>query len=221
MNPPVLIVLFVLAAAAVVALAVVLTRRGASRRRAGLEAVAQQSGWSYSSDTVEPEALGGPTFPLFTQGRARKASNIMRLPPGATAVTVFDYQYTVGSGQHQHTTAQTVVHVRSSRFRLPPFVLGPENLLHKIGGLLGYHDIDFDENPEFSKKYLLRSKEAEDSVRDLFTPAVRAYFDQRTPLTVEGQDDAVLVYGSGRRVKPEDVSSFVEDAQAVARQFER
>jgi hypothetical protein len=50
---------------------------------------------------------------------------------------------------------------------------------------------------------------------------VRAYFEQRAPLTVEGFDDGMLVYRTGRRAKPEDVLTFIEDAQTVARQFER
>ncbi len=221
MNEAAAITLFVLAGIAFVVFIVVFTKRAAAKRRAALEAVATQAGWSFSGDTVEPEALGPAVLPLFTHGRARKARNVMRVSGDAPVVTALDYQYTVGSGKHQSTVVQTVVHVTSPRFSLPPFVLGPENVLHKVGGLLGYHDIDFDSSPEFSRKYLLRSKEAEERVRDLFTPSMRAWFEQRVPVTVEGFDDGVVIYRSGRTVKPEDVLTFVEDARAVARQFER
>ena len=138
----------------------------------------------------------------------------------AEQVLIFDHQHTVGSGKHRHTRMQTVVHIRSPRLSLPPFVLSPEHALHKIGGLLGYHDIDFPESPEFSSRYLLRSKEAEDRVRMLFHPAVRLFFEQRPPLTVEGHDDELLIYRRQRRVKPEDVRLWVEDVQAIARQLQ-
>lgn len=220
MDSAVAITLFVLGVIGFTVLVVVLARRAAARRRAELEAVAAQAGGSFSAGEVSPETLGPGLFPLFTHGRARKARNVMRLS-GPPAVTVFDYAYTVGAGKHQSTVTQTVVHIDSPGISLPPFVLGPENLLHKIGGLLGYHDIDFDSTPEFSSKYLLRSKDAETAVRDLFTPSVRTYFEQRAPMTVEGSEDGVLVYRSGRRVEPADVLTFVEDARAVARQFER
>ena len=36
------------------------------------------------------------------------------------------------------------------------FEMRPENLLNKIGAALGRQDIDFDSNPEFSRRYLLR-----------------------------------------------------------------
>ena len=58
-------------------------------------------------------------------------------------------------------------------------------------------------------------------MRDLFTPSLRAYFEQRTPVTVEGHEQELLVYKSGRRVNPEDLPTFVDDAQAIARELER
>lgn len=221
MSSSVAVTLTALGVAALLALVIVLSRRAAARRRTALAAVAGQAGWSFGAETVGPEQLASGRFQLFGQGRARKAQNVMRLSNGSLAVTVFDYQYTVGAGNHQHTERQTVAHVSSPRFALPPFVLAPETVFHRIGGLLGYHDIDFESSPEFSKKYLLRSKEAETRVRELFTPSVRAYFAQRAALTVEGDGSGVLVYRSDRHVRPEEIMEFVEDAQAVARQFER
>jgi hypothetical protein len=221
MSATVIIFLIVPGVAALIGSVVFAVRRGAAKRRAGFEAVAQQSGWSFAPDRVQPATLGLGPLPLLSQGRAQRASNVIRLSGSAPAVAVFDYQYTVGAGQHQSTVVQTVAHVRSPRLALPPFSLSPENILHKIGGALGYHDIDFDSSPEFSKKYLLRSKQAEARVRDLFTPSLRAFFEQRTPITVEGHEHEVLVYNSGRRVKPEDLPAFVEDAQAIARELER
>jgi hypothetical protein len=221
MEKALIVSLIVAGIAAMVTGIVALTKRAAARRRAALEAIALEAGWSFSAEVVKPEMLGAGPFPLFSHGRARKARNVMRPTGSSPALTVFDYEYTVGGGQHQSTVVQTVVHVSSPRFSLPPFVLGPENLLHKVGGMLGYHDIDFDSSPEFSKKYLLRSKQAETGVRDLFTPAVRAFFEQRQPASVEGHEGGVLIYRSGRRVKPEELRHFVEDAQVVARQFER
>jgi hypothetical protein len=218
---PIIVIPIVVGVGALVSLVVVAARRSTAKRRSALETVAQQSGWSFAPGNVQPETLGLGPLPLLSHGRARRASNVIRLSGAASGVAVFDYQYTVGAGQHQSTIAQTVAHVRSTRLALPPFTLSGESLLHKIGGALGYHDIDFDSSPEFSKKYLLRSKQAEDRVRDLFTPSLRAYFEQRAPSTVEGSDQELLIYKSGRRVKPEDLRAFVEDAQAIARELER
>jgi hypothetical protein len=208
-------------AAALVAFVVFLAKRQAAARRDALEAVAQQSGWSFSGDRVSLETLGmEESFRLFSQGTSHRATNLMRMSRSGDEVLIFDHQHTVGSGKNRSTHRQTVVHIRSPRLALPPFVLSPEHLLHKLGGLLGYHDIDFPESPEFSSTYLLRSKEAEDRARLLFHPAVRLFFEQRPPLTVEGRNDELLIYKRQRRVKADDLREFVEDAQAIARQLQ-
>jgi hypothetical protein len=192
-------------------------QRFAARRRAALETVAQQAGWSFSGVTISPETLVARPFPLFKHGRARKAYNVMSLRGGTATVLVFDYEYIAGTGEEQGIVRQTVVNVSSPGLSVPPFVLAPAKLLQKIGGQLGSHDIDFDSSSEFSKRYRLRGKESERRVRKLFTPAVRAYFEQRTPLTVESVDNQILVYKEGRRIKPGKLQTFVEEAQSIAR----
>jgi hypothetical protein len=208
-------------AAAVVGLVVFLAQQRAAERRDALEAVAQQSGWSFAGERVRPDRLGmRQAFRLFSEGHSHRASNVMRMEEQGEQVLIFDHQHTVGSGKSRSTRVQTVVHIRSPRLSLPPFVLSPEHALHKIGGLLGYHDIDFPESPEFSSTYLLRSKEAEDRVRMLFHPAVRLFFEQRPPITVEGQNEELLIYRRHRRVKPDDLRLWVEDALSIARQLQ-
>jgi hypothetical protein len=206
---------------ALVGFIVFLARRQVAARRDALEALAQTAGWSFAGDRAGLETLGiRVPFRLLSEGYSHRASNVMRMEEQGEQVLIFDHQHTVGSGKSRSTRVQTVVHIRSPRLSLPPFVLSPEHALHKIGGLLGYHDIDFPESPEFSSTYLLRSKEAEDRVRMLFHPAVRLFFEQRPPITVEGQNEELLIYRRHRRVKPDDLRLWVEDALSIARQLQ-
>jgi hypothetical protein len=199
--------------------AMLLARRAAARRRAALEAVALHAGWTFTGDDVAPEALGVGDFPLCTRGRRRRARNVSRST--APPLCVFDYAYTVPRGKHHVTIVQTVVHVESPHRRLPPFALSPENAVHRLLQIFGYQDTDFDTSPEFSRRYLLRSKDDEPSVRTLFDSSVRAYFEQRTPVNVEAGPAGLIVYREGRRVAPEEMRAFVDDALDVARQFVR
>lgn len=211
----------ILGAAAIFLLVLILSRRAAAKRRAELEGLAHQSGWTFSPEDVRPDALNAGPFTTFEHGRAQRAHNVLRGSSPPAEFAVFDYRYTTGSGKSQHTTHQTVVHVRSPRLALPPFVLSQENIFHKIGGLFGYHDIDFEGSPEFSSRYLLRSKESEPYVREFFSPAVRDYFERNGMLTVEGHGDGVLVFRQGKVVKGEEVRMFLESALNIARLFER
>ena len=42
-------------------------------------------------------------FHLFSQGRSKKIRNLMRGTVRDSNLSIFDYQYTVGAGKHQHT----------------------------------------------------------------------------------------------------------------------
>ena len=118
MTTTAVIILVALGLATLIGLVVAAARRSTAKRRAALQAVAQQSGWSFAAGTVEPGA------PASIKARSPR--------PSPTSVR------------------------RGWRCLRSP---SDENLLHKVGGALGYHDIDFDSVPEFSKKYLLRSKQ--------------------------------------------------------------
>jgi len=197
-------------------------RRQMAKRTEALQSIAQQAGWSFAPDDAPAASLGVAALPLFERGRARLARNVMRTSDFSSQTLICDYRYTVGSGKSQSTIVQTIVHIKSARLALPPFALAPENILHKVSELFGYQDLDFESNPDFSKRYLLRSKTDEARVRELFSPSVLSYFEQRPTLVdVEGNSDEMVVHRTSRTLKPEDLRAFVEDALTIARQLQR
>jgi len=153
-------------------------------------------------------------FNLFQQGHSRLLKNLMRSTGSDPEVAVFDYRYTIGSGKNQSTRNQTVVWFRSSDLNLPAFTLSPENIMHKIGALLGYQDIDFEQNPGFSKHYLLRGQD-ETRIRMLFNDSLLRFFEQKHPVSAEGRDNHFIFYRSKKMVKPEVLSSFIEEGRAA------
>jgi hypothetical protein len=153
-------------------------------------------------------------FHLFQQGHTRLLKNLMRGAGSDPEVAVFDYRYTIGSGKNQQTKNQTVIWFRSSGLNLPAFTLSPENIMHKIGALLGYQDIDFEQNPGFSKRYLLRGQD-ETRIRMLFNNSLLRFFEQKHPVSAEGRDNHFIFYRSKKQVKPETLNSFVEEGRAV------
>jgi len=153
-------------------------------------------------------------FHLFQQGHTRLLKNLMRGESSDADVAMFDYRFTVGSGKNQHTKNQTVICFRLSDLNLPVFSLSPENIMHKIGSMFGYQDIDFEHHPEFSKRYLLRGPD-ETRIRTLFKDSVLRFFEQKQPLCVEGAENRLIFYRSSKQVKPEALNSFVEEGTAV------
>ena len=150
-------------------------------------------------------------FPLFSEGRSKKIKNMLHGETSDVEVGVFDYRYTIHSGKHNHVYKQTVAFIRSPQLDCSEFALRPENLFDKIGGVFGFQDIDFESRPRFSSSYLLRGN-SEYRIRTLFTDTVLAFFENEPGFSVEGYGQQIIFYRASKRVKPEDIRSFFEEA---------
>ena len=155
---------------------------------------------------------------LFSIGRSKKIKNLMEGETEGSELAVFDYQYTTGGGQHSHTSRQSVFCIYSSKLYLPQFSMRPEGLFHKIGGAFGYQDIDFESHPRFSKKYLLRG-DNETSVRQLFNDNLIKYIESKEKISLEGGGNQLVFYRPGKRVKPEDIESFMDEGFHFLKMF--
>jgi hypothetical protein len=131
-----------------------------------------------------------------------------------------DRRYTVSSGKSSHVVAQTVALFPGADHSLPDMELRPETALHKIGQALGYQDIDFESNEEFSRQYLVRGADE---------TAIRAALDQgpvndlagQPGWSIEVRSGTVAVYRAAKTCRPEDVVTFIEDAHGILRCLRR
>lgn len=188
------------------------------KRTEALRQAALRLGYNFfpKGDPVFTNELSG--LQLFNQGHSRTLKNLMRGTTMDTEVAVFDYRYTVGSGKNQHTKKQTVVHLRSSKLNLPIFTLSPENIMHKIGGVFGYQDIDFEQHPDFSRRYLLRGQD-ESRIRLVFNDPLINFFAARNPVWLEGRGSDLIYYRSAKEVKPENLNACLQEAQEILQAF--
>lgn len=192
------------------------------KRSDAFQDLARRRGWRFESHAgSEPTSLWGK-FPLFERGRSysRQATNLVSGSTNDTDFALFDYFYVIGSGKNRRRHKQTVVFLRSPRFHLAAFELRPESVFHKIGGLFGYQDIDFDASPDFSANYLLRG-EHEGRVRKLFNSSLRRYLESTTGWSIEGLDDGLLIYRHNKRSDPEDAPNLINDAATIGHHFNR
>ncbi|MBN2414668.1 hypothetical protein JXO52_02450 [bacterium] len=206
--------------AAVIIVVVLFVSRQEKKRREALRMQAQTYGFAYT-EKAELEWIGeAGHLHLFTLGHRRRIHNLMFRDSVALAIRVFDYQFTVGGGQNSHTYRQTVFQFDSGGLHLPPFIIRPENVFHKIGKAFGYQDINFDAFPEFSSIYLLRG-ENEEMIRRIFNQEIIDMFVREKGLIVEGKGPVMICYRSGKRVKPEELGITLEHMQTLAQAFVR
>ncbi|MEM6353334.1 MAG: hypothetical protein AAF766_21500 [Cyanobacteria bacterium P01_D01_bin.14] len=188
------------------------------RRTAAIQAFADSWGFDYR----EPAKLHLPSavwhFNLFSKGRNRRLRDLIQGRQGEATISVGDYSYTTGRGKNRRTHCQTVVIIESERLHLPGFLLAPENVLHKIGGLFGHDDIDFDSHPNFSKRYLLKGFD-EDSIRTCFHDGVLNFYQRRHQVSTEGHNSLLIYYKAHRLANPNDWNKLIGVAMEAYEQF--
>jgi hypothetical protein len=195
-----------------VAILAIIAKQMDKKRTAALMQLAMEMGFHYEHDG-EPLDLGAKnTMQLFQHGHTKKSNHILRGSAAGTDAVLFDYTYTVGYGRSQQTYLQTVAAYRFDP-NAPVFQLCPENFLHKLGSNLGYQDIDFDTNKDFSDRYLLRGPD-ENSIRAFFNPGMLGYYeslDRKNKWHVETGAGWIAFYVSMKRRKPEEMRAFLDE----------
>ncbi len=151
-------------------------------------------------------------FKLFSKGRRKKISNILRKDDvhRDSEVCIFDYSFVTGGGNSTKRHRQTVFFVNAKDLNLPKFLMKPENFFHKVGQYLNMvDDIDFEAFPEFSDEYLLQGTR-EDNVRDTFHKELLHFFTVEKDWCMEGLNYDLIFYRKNNRVPVEQIRNFYE-----------
>ena len=187
----------------------------AKKRREALEAMAAEWGLEFIAKGDGSLRHRLDRLPLFDKGRGRKTRNIIESQGRDPQICIFDYQYTTGSGKNSKTHHQTVFAFIAQSGSLPgQFFIGPESFFHGIGEYFGMQDIDLDEYPVFSKKFVLRGND-EAAARGMISDALVDLLLTERNLTIEADGELLIVYRAGRRIKPFDLSERLTLATEV------
>ncbi len=185
------------------------------RRRQALAALAASMGLEFSTEGPDAAYLEGTGLSLLRSGRRRAAENLLRTRVPAGELMLFDYSYVTGSGKNQSTHSFTVALFECGGLTAPDFDLRPENLLYKLGELVGFKDIDLPAFPVFSDKYRLTGAD-EAAIHMFFTPERAAWFERNQGLYVQGAGRFVLLCKGERQLPPDAWQGFLEEAKVFA-----
>ena len=208
------VVLVLVGIAAVATGVIAYAKYADKKRKEELQKLADEMGLDFHpAGSVELQTELAP-FNLFNSGRSKRLTKLIRGESDEVTISIFDYQYTTGSGKHSHTHYQTVAALQSPTIQIPDFTMRPENFMDKIGGMIGLQDIDFESHPKFSKMFVLKSS-SEAAIRKLFNKAILEFFEGKEKLCVEANYGAVIIYRSGRFIKPSQIKEFLGEAYEV------
>jgi hypothetical protein len=186
------------------------------KRTEAVTAFAASNGFSPDPDMAGFQGSMAP-YKLFNQGHGRKVKNLIRATRGDDQLAICDYQYTTGAGKNQQTHHHTICVVQSPRLRVPHFFARRQMAFFDfLGKVFGGQDINFDEDPTFSKAYVLQTGDAEDELRRCFNDRVRGLFSELAKKNpqVEGREGTVLFH-YGRRLKPDRMNELIDDTLSI------
>lgn len=210
MPPPaLLVVLVIFAVGAIVVGSIVLSLHLEQKRTEAIGAVASQLGMQFSAETNAALLSKLQSFELFSRGRGRKMKNVMIAETEAVRLSLFDYQFTTGNGKQSHTHRYTMIAMEFASIRLPSFTIRPEGMLDAIGSLLGLQDIDFVDDPSFSKSFVLKGND-EPAIREFFDVKFRRVLTEMRGIHMESSTNA-LVFHFGVRKRPEQLKEYMEE----------
>lgn len=204
-----------------VILRIVIKNRGDKQRVKAMELVARQMRWAFTPfvSAADFEHSYTKTFHLTAERNEKdthiRFNNVMRAQVNGMEVMVFDYHFYHYAYRASTSYEQTMVHFRSPRLNLPGFFLhqNASRTGVAIGRALGITkpDIDFGAHPEFSARYELRGDD-EQAIRSVFNNAVLSFYEQTEGTTTLGFSHELLYYRSGKRVAPENIRQFLDEA---------
>lgn len=148
-------------------------------------------------------------FKLFRRGFSKRISNILYRQDEMLNLStyIFDYRFTISTGNSARVIRQTVFFIESRQLGLPIFYMRPEHIFHRIGEFLGMQDIDFEEYPAFSGNYLLQGDD-EDFIRASMDEPFLRFFSVEDKWYLEGINYYLLFYRRGKLLKPEQIREF-------------
>ncbi|QDV28042.1 hypothetical protein [Aureliella helgolandensis] len=183
-------------------------------RRASFKREAEAMGLSCHDRLLQTDEIDFNVFPLASRGRSQESTNSIVADSGELRMVVFDFKYVTGSGKNKSVHRQSVMMASSDRLHLPEFTLTPESFWQRFAEFMTGKDIDFEEDPEFSKAFYLRSP-SEQNVRNYMTPARRHALLKYPQVYLEARFQGFILYHPRSRLKVEEVKTFMEDALGI------
>ena len=170
------------------------------KRCKDIENYCKKNNFKYFSELNDiPE--DGKGFSIFNhRGHSARYYAGMVGEQGDNSFQIFDYYYETGNvGKNRVTYDFTVCLLSNKKAKMPQFFVRDEDsILDSLGKLFGGQDINFDEDPVFSPKFILQGLSEKD-IRAFFDDRVRTAFvnNHTVGYVYEGRGDSIMVFVEG------------------------
>ncbi|MGD0842416.1 MAG: hypothetical protein ABSA32_14785 [Candidatus Acidiferrales bacterium] len=187
------------------------------KRTQALTTLALQQGLTFEGDKwLTPESAPQLESPLFQGKSGPGFKNIISGKRGGLSCSFVDYSYRSGKNSISQTLATFTQDVW-----LPQFAVGPSDMLHKFSDALLHKAIQFESDPDFSKRFRLVSPDP-DKAREMFAPGLLTFIENLDPAAkwhIEGSGRTLIIYRQGKQVSAEAYPAFIDATTDMAKTF--
>ena len=203
---------FLIAFAVVFAAVVYAGKLLEQRRTAAYEQFCAVSGYQYVADRPGQEL--DPALPFFDRGHGRRWRHEISGQYNGLPFAAFEYRYIVGAGRSQQTYTRAMIRWTNIGATLPQFTLAPETFFTRLGQLLGWHDIQFADDPAFSATYMLKG-EHEMEVASFFSLQLRQQLTAMPGQHAAGAGSTLFWWREQKLPGPDRFAAFLAEGDQV------
>ena len=170
------------------------------QRRKEIEDYCHRNRLEYSETANNIPSIAYDFSLLRDRGHTNRWEYEMAGVRGDYNFSIFEHYSVSGHGKHRHVSIDSICVLSKENLRIPQFFVREENrFFDSLGKLFGGQDINFDGDPEFSKKFVLQGM-IERDIRDFFDRNIRRAFVLKhvAGYKYEGNCDCFMVSVPGR-----------------------
>lgn len=181
------------------------------KRKQGLIALSRELELELNWQLPETDLVRFNQFEIANQGRLPTSGTTLIADDGETRLAVFDFSYTTGYGKHKRSHLFSIAMASSPKLALPTFRIDPQTWKSKIAELVGFSDIEIEEDPDFSKQFTVHGDDPV-AIRMFLDSARRTAISQFPNQSLAGRSDSLLVIRKYGRLKPENIRQMMTEA---------
>ncbi|MEQ8238753.1 MAG: SulP family inorganic anion transporter [Cyclobacteriaceae bacterium] len=185
-----------------------------------LAEIAEKSNMFYTpSKTMSFKDFDG--FSFIKSGRIEYAQNLITgvFEEIRFLYSEIIYDLTLDTKSADSILPALILKKESGKKPFPIFTLELESLYDKVNDLAIGQDIDFENHPIFSDRFLLRGPD-ESAVREFFNPVILSFIETYLAYHIESNGKSLIVYRFDGKMGKEETTSLIKFGKQLALQLD-
>ncbi|MDA0773939.1 MAG: SulP family inorganic anion transporter [Bacteroidetes bacterium] len=182
-----------------------------TKRQSSIQKLAADLDWEYHP---EPYDLMGPdpeNFLFFQTKQLNYRSNL--LLSQSDEIWFYDLSFSEGLFITKEDLTASFFFFKTEK-PVPVFVLDRENFVTSIYHLAGLHDINFEQFPDFSKRFYLNGTD-EKAIREFFSPELVFFFESHPFYHIESNGTHLMIKGKDRTASIQEIKRMLAFTQEL------